>query len=789
MRFWATRVERSTRARIFRSGNAAGSSETLNMTKKTRAKPRIARSEAAVAASLTHGSQRRAIYRQAAILFTLALAVRALHLAAMRDSLLFQVLICDSGQYDRWAERIAGGEWLGSEVFYQTPLYPYLLAVVYRFFGHSIWAVRFLQATFGALACVAIARAGARFFSERVGGLAGILLALYPPAIFFDGILQKASLDLLLMTALLWALGAAQTRPRLGHFAILGLLMGAMTLNRENSAALVPVLLAWIAWLSWTELATSGLLRVAAFLLAMALVLVPVGLRNYYVGNTFLLTTAQMGPNFYIGNHRGANGGYVPMRAGRGDPTFESEDARLIAEDALKHKLSSREVSRYWLSRSWDDIRAAPADWLRLLARKWFFTWNAVEFVDAEAIHTHELESPVLAGLDHVLHFGVLCPLAALGAWWTRRDWRRLWVLYAMVLAFATAVTAFYVFARYRYPMVPVAVLFAGAGMLGLWDRLRSGARPASELAIGVALAAAVAVWCNWRIPQLFKDDAVTYYNAGSTLLGMGRAEDAVAMLKQAQAADPSFPETYNNLGQAALQLGRLDEAKRYFQQAIEVNPNHAIFHLGLANVLIRQHDEAQAIASLEKVIEFDPLLVAAYGPLAQLTIQRGDVDRTVQYLRRAVELQPMSASAHADLATGLSVAGRDAEAIVQLHEALRLDGSLLPAASQLARLLATSADDRVRNGAEAVALAEGLCRATESKEPRLLDTLAAAYAETGQYGKAVETAERASALARERNQVDHATAIDARLHLYREGKPFRERRGSVAGPRQDTAR
>ncbi len=254
----------------------------------------------------------------------------------MRDSPLFSVLICDCGQYDQWAQRIAAGDWIGHEVFYQTPLYPYLLAVIYRVCGHSVWAVRLLQALFGTVACVALARAGTRFFAERVGWIAGVLLALYPPAIFFDGILQKASLDLLLMTTLLWALAVAQDELRPRWFVLVGCLLGAMTLNRENSAALVPVVLVWIGSLGWPNLSRAFLARASMFVLGMALVLMPVGLRNYYVGNAFLLTTAQMGPNFYIGNHRGADGGYAPMRAGRGEPGFEGLDARLLAEDVLK---------------------------------------------------------------------------------------------------------------------------------------------------------------------------------------------------------------------------------------------------------------------------------------------------------------------------------------------------------------------------------------------------------------------------------------------------------------------
>src|SRR5262249_43772846 len=150
--------------------------------------------------------------------------------------------------YDRWAQQIAAGDWMGSQVFYQTPLYPYLLGVLYRVFGHDVWVVRIAQALGGALAAVFAARAGAVFFSERVGWWAGLLLALYPRAIFFDGILQKASLDLLLMTALLWLAGATQRRPSAGKLLGVGALLGAMILNRENAAALAPLLLGWAIW-------------------------------------------------------------------------------------------------------------------------------------------------------------------------------------------------------------------------------------------------------------------------------------------------------------------------------------------------------------------------------------------------------------------------------------------------------------------------------------------------------------------------------------------------------------
>ena len=718
---------------------------------------------------------RRGVVVQVSVVFALALLARALHFDAMRDSLLYEVLLGDAGTYDRWAQAIAAGDWMGSQVFYQTPLYPYLVGGLYHVFGHDPWVVRFVQAIFGALASVCLARAGAGFFSERVGWWAGVLLALYPPAIFFDGILQKASLDLLLMAALLWVAAAVQQRASLGKLAGAGALLGAMILNRENAAALVPVMGIWVLWVAWPLGAARAFAGAAALALGLSALLVPVGLRNAHVGGAFLLTTAQMGPNFYIGTHRGAGGTYAPMRAGRGDATFERDDARAIAEDDVDRALTPAQVSDYWMSRTFVDIRSAPAEWARLLARKWWLTWNRVEFVDAEAIHTHQVESRPLAALGRVLHFGILFPLAIAGVWWTRRAWRRIWLLYAMALAFAAAVTLFYVFARYRYPLVPIAVLFAGAGLDGLVQHLRTGWANGRELGIGVALGACAAVASNWPVPQRYADDAVTYYNAGSVLLEENRTRDALALFERARSADPDFPETYNNLGRALLELGRVEEARRALERGVQLAPEHALLHFNLAVVASRLGDAAQTKALLERSIALDPLLARAYGPLAEIEFRSGDRSAAIRHLRRGAELEPDSAVPHADLGLGLLLDGAPTEAVAELRTALRLDPTLVPVRKRLAWTLATAADPELRNAAEARALVEEMCRNTSCDDPELLQTLAAAQAASGDFEAAAGSAGRAIQLARERNQSALGERIEPQRRNYLEGRALQE--------------
>src|SRR5437667_11926305 len=111
----------------------------------------------------------------ALVIFAVAFTLRIVHIWQMRNAPFFTLLVGDARSYDEWAQRIAGGEWIGRDVFYQAPLYPYFLGTIYSLAGRSLMAVRIVQAVIGACSCVLIGAAARRLFSERVGLIAGLM--------------------------------------------------------------------------------------------------------------------------------------------------------------------------------------------------------------------------------------------------------------------------------------------------------------------------------------------------------------------------------------------------------------------------------------------------------------------------------------------------------------------------------------------------------------------------------------------------------------------------------------
>jgi tetratricopeptide (TPR) repeat protein len=655
-------------------------------------------------------------------IFLLALAVRLLHIWQIRRAPFFAELMGDSRAYDEWAQRIAAGDWIGHDVFYQAPLYPYFLASVYAIAGRSLLLVRVVQAVLGSLACVCVALAGRNFFSPRVGVASGLILALYAPAIFFDGLIQKSTLDVFFLSLALWPVSrtynAEQAEkakslrgPRVvgqttSQWLSLGLAIGALSLTRENAIVFTAVIAVW----AFVVARTRGL---ALFVAGVAIVILPVALRNSLVGGGFYVTTSQFGPNFYIGNNPNADGTYQSLRFGRGAPEYERRDATEIAERELGRSLTPAEVSSYWTGRALDFITGRPVDWLRLVAKKSALLVNATEMLDTESQESHAEWSLPLRVTGIVGHFGVLVPLAVVGiiAMWPARA--RWWVLLAMIAAYAASVLMFYVFARYRYPLVPMLVLFAAAGLIAAGDELLARVRSTRKasprwtrwpalVAVGVA-----AIASNWPILSGTVMRSITEHNLGAAFQADGRYDEALEHYRRALALQPDYAPAYNNMASALRAKGDVRQAVSTYQEALRVRPDYAEAHYNLANALLDAGKSEEAVDHFERALQsmpasadvhnnlgialagqgrlqeaaaefrdalrLDPSSAKAHRNLGDTLASLGAPDESIEHLRRAVEIDPSDAAAHYDLASGLLEAGRLDEAIAEFRAALKL--------------------------------------------------------------------------------------------------------------------
>ena len=357
------------------------------------------------------------------------------------------------------ARRIAAGDWLGGDrAFYMDPLYPYVLAVTYSIFGHDFLVVRLIQAALGVGTCGLVALVGRRLGGRVVGVLAAILIALYQPLVFEESEIEKTALGVFLLTACL-AFGSATSIAL--RFAA-GASLALATLARGNLLLLAP--LGAVFFLldkdsasnqgleagrfgRWRERwggrpGKSALGFIAGFLLALA----PVLWRNHHVSGQWILTTSQLGQNFYTGKQplerdwgvracplcqipARARGGRLPVE-GRGHrwPTADSSRSLVILASA-----GTRPHCRAPSVRGNCLIEEGRSDTCRPGSAGWLV-----------ALHFIRGYSPSLRLA--FLSMAWRPPLAVVGAAVTIRANRVARLLVGYVAAYAASVVAFFVF-------------------------------------------------------------------------------------------------------------------------------------------------------------------------------------------------------------------------------------------------------------------------------------------------------------------------------------------------------
>jgi superkiller protein 3 len=222
---------------------------------------------------------------------------------------------------------------------------------------------------------------------------------------------------------------------------------------------------------------------------------------------------------------------------------------------------------------------------------------------------------------------------------------------------------------------------------------------------------------------------------------------------------------------------GQLDDALGEYQQALKFQPDNAKAHYNLGNVLADRGQTSAAIDEYQKALDIAPDCVVAYNNLGAVLAGNGRIDEAVPNFEEALKINPHFADAHNNLGMALEQQGKIAEAMMHWRESVQLNPKDVRILKKLAWTMATHPDASVRNGEEAVELAEWAVRLSGGSDPALFVTLAAAYAEAGRFSEAVKTAERALALATANKDAETAQALQEQIKLYRACSPFHEAR------------
>ena len=269
-------------------------------------------------------------------------------------------------------------------------------------------------------------------------------------------------------------------------------------------------------------------------------------------------------------------------------------------------------------------------------------------------------------------------------------------------------------------------------------------------------------------------DYAEAYLNLGAGLQQMGKAPEEIEQYEQALRARPEYAEAHYNLAMALQRTGQLPEAIGHFERALRFKPEYAA-DSNLTSALAAARRANEALDSCRQALRTNPDDAQAHNNLGGLLRQIGRVAEGIGQFEQALRINPDFAEAHYNLALATAQMGKVPEAIGHYTEALRLKPDFLPALNNLAWIRATQADPKLRDGAEAVRLAEHACQLSARKEWGFLDTLAAAYAEAGRFADAVAAAQEALALVKSANQPAAADEIQSRLAMYKASQAFHE--------------
>ncbi len=580
-------------------------------------------------------------------LFLASFLIRMVHLFGLESMPTFNDPTMDEGYHMELVRQINSAEGYPDEPYFRAPLYPYLLAFLFKITGNSFFAVRVVQILLGSLVPVLLLLLGAKLFNRTIGLWAGWIAAFYPTLIYYDASLLITLLEVLFSLATITLLVYSEGKSRWLLVAS-GIALGLGGIARPTILLFGPALLVW----GWFVLKPQFGLKQAATSIAIVgfsslLIVLPVTIRNYVVADDLVTISWQGGYNFYVGNNSQADGWSARVEGIDASWRGGYLQSIAIAEKDLGRKLKASEVSDYWADKTWAEIAADPGRYFSLLVKKTRLLFNGYEIPNNQDEYLPNEFSSVMNLLLHrgslYFPFGLLAPLGLIGIILSLREWRTYLLPHLFFGAFSLSLIAFFVCSRFRQPLVPILILFAVFCVWKLMGYWKTGQFKVIAICAITFLALAIESNHNLINLNMATVEAENRDLLGNAYLRKGKLDLATAEYQKAVAADPGYGRGYNNIGTVLSRQRRYSEAEHYFTRAIQLDNRLPEPYVNLSICYSETKKFDSAVTVLESARQKFPTSAPVHYYLSMAYVDVVKIDDALASAEDALELDPVN--------------------------------------------------------------------------------------------------------------------------------------------------
>lgn len=583
--------------------------------------------------------EKKAFDYSALLYSTVALGfiLRIIFLTEINNSPFNKILFSDAFIYFEHANNMLKNNSLfGSEVFFMSPFYSYFLTLAIALFNDAILFTRLLQIIISTGTIYLVFLIGKNLHSEKTGLFAAVITAIYPLFIFYSSSLLLETLQVFIVTILVYLIIKDQNQPDGKHWFWVGIVLGLAAILRANILLFFPVLIVWlfIRFRKNNYSLNSFYKVIFFFTIGAAIPVVPITLQNYLAEKDFVLITSNGGINFYLGNHAAATGIY---KTPENYDLFFDLSGKNFAERKLNKTLTSSEASSYWLSRGLDFAVSQPWSAAKLTAKKVLLFLGEDENPQSAIMDMDFFRKNYSTLLKFPLPgFYVVMILSIFGIFLHRERNHNYKIMVLLLITYIISIVLFFVVGRFRLAVTPVIIIFSAIGMNEIWLIIKE--KNFKKLTVPL-LVVFVLIALNFTLTPKFNfSEYDAYVSLGNSYFEKKQYDLALNNYKRSLELKED-PGTYVMIANVYSAQKDVNNAMRTYKRAVEINPDYllAYFNVGILYTQLGSFDEA--IKAFNKTIELDSKFKEAYKNLAVIYYMVEEYKLSLYNFEKVLEL------------------------------------------------------------------------------------------------------------------------------------------------------